>query len=401
MAGRSAKTISYKQVSTMSKSSLLSPRFPAAGMLLAFIVFGLWSVSSASDPEKKKGPWPDGAQALIPQGWADEEPSWSPDGRSIAFRTFQYGRADIFAIDPEGKRKSALLLFEPKDVEVRWLDSSEALLFARTSSSRTRSKSIDDIFRLDPKSGSSIVFPKDDSSWLAWSVSGDGRAVVAAGYRTKPDRHFFLRKFDARTGEFKEISLFFPTGMTWLQELALSPDGTKCAILAETRDRDRDVFVVSLAAPEEKVLRLTDDGKEKKSVLWSPRGARLLFLAKRDQAVALDNKQKNTRGRRFKPFGLATISAEGKGGPVFLLGDDVSADTPVWHPDGKHIVCAAGFGPRWGLVVANAETKKALKLTDGEWRDFSPSCSPDGRRIVFVSDRAGDRDLFLLPFRGE
>jgi len=366
----------------------------------AAVIFGLWPAPAASGPEKKKGPWPDGARALTLQGWADENPSWSPDGQLISFRTFQYGRADVFAIDPEGKRRNALLMFGPKDADVRWMDSSRALVFAKTSSSGARSRSIDGIFRLDPASGGTTALAKEGSSWLAWSVSGDGRAVVAAGFRTQPERHFFLRKFDSRTGEFKDVSLFFPSGMLSLEELALSPDGTQCAILAETRARERDVFAVSLAAPEEKVLRLTNDGKEKKSLLWSPRGARLLYLTRREPA-AQEGAQKNREGRRFKPFGLTTISADGKGSPAFLSAEELSADTPVWHPDGRHIVFAAGSGSRWGLVVADAETRITSKLTDGDWRDFAPSYSPDGRTIVFVSDRAGDRDLFLIPFRGE
>jgi len=384
----------------MPMRALRSSGFLMAGCVFAAIVFATWSAAAAAGPEKKKGPWPDKAQELTPQGWADEDPRWSPDGRLIAYRTFQYGRADIFAVDPEGKRKNPLLMSLPKEVDARWLDTSEALVYAQTSSGRGSSVSIDGIFRFDPKSGQTTAFAKEDSAWLAWSVSGDGRAVIAAGSRTKPDRHFFLRKFDARTGAFTEVSLFFPTGMMYVQELALSLDGTECAILAETRDRARDVFVVSLAGPEEKVLRLTDDGQEKKSLLWSPRGRRLLFLVKQ-QTAAQDGKPGNRQMRRVKAYGLAVISADGKGRPELLSGNDRSADTPVWHPDGKHIVYAAGLGARWELFVADTESKKTAKLTGGEWRDFAPSCSPDGRTIVFVSDRAGDRDLFLLPFRGE
>jgi Tol biopolymer transport system component len=36
------------------------------------------------------------------------------------------------------------------------------------------------------------------------------------------------------------------------------------------------------------------------------------------------------------------------------------------------------------------------KLTSGRWRDYHPMWAPGGRRILFVSDRDGDEELYLI-----
>src|SRR5690606_9230738 len=43
---------------------------------------------------------------------------------------------------------------------------------------------------------------------------------------------------------------------------------------------------------------------------------------------------------------------------------------------------------------------KARRLTSGLAHDMQPRFSPDGRRIVFVSDRSGDDNVWLLDLAG-
>jgi len=41
-----------------------------------------------------------------------------------------------------------------------------------------------------------------------------------------------------------------------------------------------------------------------------------------------------------------------------------------------------------------------LQLTTNESTDFSPSWSPDGSKITFVSDRGGNYAIWLIPATG-
>jgi TolB protein len=40
------------------------------------------------------------------------------------------------------------------------------------------------------------------------------------------------------------------------------------------------------------------------------------------------------------------------------------------------------------------------RLTNNEATDWTPAWSPDGRWIIFASDREGNFDIFLIPVDG-
>src|SRR5262245_66463057 len=77
---------------------------------------------------------------------------------------------------------------------------------------------------------------------------------------------------------------------------------------------------------------------------------------------------------------------------------------PVISPDGRTIAYAVtsrdlASGKEsvnlW-RVDADGRNARALTFSDGK-RNESPTFSPDGRSLAFVSDRNGDSQLFLMP----
>lgn len=67
-----------------------------------------------------------------------------------------------------------------------------------------------------------------------------------------------------------------------------------------------------------------------------------------------------------------------------------------WSPDGRFFAYMEGIhlyqvNRLWVLRVADGE---AFPLTDGRTNDHSPSWSPDGRTVYYVSNRGGSRDLW-------
>ena len=65
-------------------------------------------------------------------------------------------------------------------------------------------------------------------------------------------------------------------------------------------------------------------------------------------------------------------------------GDDWS---PSWSPDGKRIVFSSGRDGNREIYVMDADGRNQLNLTNSPQGDYSPSWSPDGERIVFSSAR--------------
>ncbi|HEY9384663.1 MAG TPA: amidohydrolase family protein [Gemmatimonadales bacterium] len=66
-------------------------------------------------------------------------------------------------------------------------------------------------------------------------------------------------------------------------------------------------------------------------------------------------------------------------------------------PDGQTIVFDL-LGDLYTLPIAGG---KATRLTSGIAHDMQPRFSPDGKRVVFVSDRSGDDNLWILSLDGK
>ncbi|MCB9895426.1 MAG: PD40 domain-containing protein [Planctomycetes bacterium] len=69
---------------------------------------------------------------------------------------------------------------------------------------------------------------------------------------------------------------------------------------------------------------------------------------------------------------------------------------PSLSPDGKTIVYAL-YGDLWSMP---AEGGRSTRLTLNDSYDSKPLITPNGKEIVFVSDRSGSYDLWVMPIDG-
>ncbi|WP_324288402.1 basic secretory protein-like protein [Pedobacter sp. SL55] len=60
----------------------------------------------------------------------------------------------------------------------------------------------------------------------------------------------------------------------------------------------------------------------------------------------------------------------------------------TWSPNGKDIAFSGMVEGQSDIFSYNFDTKQVTQITDDEYSDYAPSYSPDGKKIVFSSDRA-------------
>jgi dipeptidyl aminopeptidase/acylaminoacyl peptidase len=140
-----------------------------------------------------------------------------------------------------------------------------------------------------------------------------------------------------------------------------SQDGSRIAFVSDRADGPRQLYVVAAGGGEP--LRLTDLPEDVRTPAWSPGGDRLVFAARVPDSI-----YEQEDGRR-RPHRFSRLQYK--------------LDNEGWTGDRRSHL----------FVVPADGSARAAQLTFGDFEDVSPSWSPDGARIAFVSSRDEDWDL--------
>ena len=171
---------------------------------------------------------------------------------------------------------------------------------------------------------------------------------------------------------------------------AWSPDGRRIAFVSE-RDGHVDAIhgwptseIYVMAADGSNPQNITNDPSDDREASWSPDGKRIVFASRRDGN-----------------YEIYVMDTDGSN-PQNLTNDPHNDRYPSWSPDGKRIVFSARreghfenkFAITYEIYVMNADGGNEERLTDNRKNDLRSVWSPDGKRIVFESDRKGDFENF-------
>lgn len=165
-------------------------------------------------------------------------------------------------------------------------------------------------------------------------------------------------------------------------EPSVSPDGRRIAFVS-SRTGDPEIYVMD--ADGANLTRITAFHREDWAPEWSPDGQWLAFLSSREG-----------RDRVFivRPDGsdVRAISGDAPTGQERDLAWSPSSDRLAFsgrQPDGTRRI--------WLAATAGGP---ATALTDARGHSDQPTWSPDGDYLVFVSEVAGDPELFLMRADG-
>ncbi len=96
---------------------------------------------------------------------------------------------------------------------------------------------------------------------------------------------------------------------------------------------------------------------------------------------------------------IYTLFTDG-GGLRNLTNNQAEDTTPIWSPDGSKIVFVSQRDGLPQIYVMNSDGTGVKRLSDGTSRDFSPTWSPEGNWIGFASTRNFSTDIYMMDFNG-
>jgi Tol biopolymer transport system component len=345
-------------------------------------------------------------------------PTWSPDGRSVAFGRTAKGDMDLFVMTLGGEARQ--ITDHPADeVGPRWSPLGDKIAFMSDRGEGAN------VYWVTPTGGrerlvarTGVTMLEHSSVWFRglgpspWSP--DGRRLLFPRMGSAGEIAVWMFDFES----LEETQLTYPGGGGVDLGASWSPTGNEI-VFDRTAGETTGLWMIPEAGEEAKPL--LQDGNENFGATWMPNGQEILFVS-----------------RRLGPLGIfqmdlrsgATIGTGLLGGLIYHIAVSTRGDVAygvsshhadlfmgsVGQPSDAHVNLTASEADHFGadvnsdgsrlifhatragnhdLWVRDLNTGEEAPLTDHPGPDLVPSWSPDGD-VVFASDRGGQLRLWVL-----
>jgi Tol biopolymer transport system component len=169
-----------------------------------------------------------------------------------------------------------------------------------------------------------------------------------------------------------------------LDQPTISADGRRL-LYTRVANGTADVFLHDFSTRNSR--RVTDNPDYDEMALWSPDGAEMIHMSA--------DKGQNA---------LMRSALDGSAAPVELMRGTSQIAARAWSPDGHHLLVqneVPGSGTDL-FVMSPDNPRNVTPLVTGPGNDGdSAAFSPDGRWIVFTSQRTGRWEVYVARFRGD
>lgn len=380
------------------------------------------------------------------------DPSWSPNGHKLAFRSIRDGSWRIYTLSLDDWKIEPVKGVEPRVIGLSWSPDGKWIAYIAGASAATGW----DLYAVPATSGTPVQLTHDkaditlrptwsrDSRWIIFSsnrggelnlwrvrfesdppravgppqrlttgigedvnpsASPDGSSYAYATLHTAPD----IWQLEVSTRTLSQL-----TSETTIEDYPrLAADGNRLLFYSDRTGR-LELWMMDRKTKEK--TQLSRGGGAQNA--WSPNGRMVAYdtphglqildlisgkqmtvgahLSAAYPAVSPDGKEVCFQGRDAHQYRL--YRAPSTGGEVSIVPTpEGEPGNPSWSKDGGTIFYQLDqFGYRniWAVDVKTGESRQ---ISTGNTDDAHPDVSPDGRRLMFLRNH---RDLYVLPTAG-
>lgn len=261
--------------------------------------------------------------------------------------------------------------------------------------------------------GQSLVYSMAGSLWL--QKIGDGTAIELTsgpGYDYQPDwspdgRHIAFVRHDRNALELWQLDLQTRQKQQLTQTNAVnveprySPDGKRLAYVSTAGSGHFNLFVAAIDTGQFGAPRPVVPARQSAiaryyysthdhaiNPAWTPDGRRLVFVSNREIAYGSGD--------------LCSVAVDSAEQPRCFVHEETSwRARPEVAPDGQRVLYSSYQGRQWHqLWVTTLQGDATLPLSFGDFDITQARWSPDGRRIAYISNEAGNTALWVREFAG-
>lgn len=335
------------------------------------------------------------------------QPSWSPDGKKIAFQAYWDGNWHIYTVNTDGSGLKQMTSGEFDHREPHWSPDGTTLAF---SSDRGGSY---DIWTLQivTEQLAAVTTGEGNESGPAWSP--DGKEVA---YISESDGNFKL----VRQSIEKAESDVLYSGSGKLTGASWSPDGEQLLIneykdvQATLKQVGVDGEIKTLSGEREDVFPFRHAWTDEGSLIYTASGNMYQLSEAGEKStipfsvkVELDRTFYQRKTREFDTTEpqpakgiLSPALSPDEGSVLFVALQDLWLKTeneliqltndaavqllPIWSLDGQQIAYSSDRGGTFGIWIMNSDGTDATKVLSTGGSVSGMAWSPDGKKIAFT-----------------
>ena len=317
-------------------------------------------------------------------------PVWSHDGRSVAFASDRYGNFDVFVMPSQGGESKRLTFHSTREIPSTFTADDKAVIFnaARqdvASSAQFPIGLMSELYSVPVGGGRvSQILP---TPALDATVSSNGSKLIyhdIKGYESDWRKHH-------TSAVTRDI---------WMYDMASKKYTQLSSFKGEDRNpvfdsNDRDFYYLSEQSGSFNVFKSSIDHPDKTTAVthFTKHPVRFLTRSKNGTlAFSFDGELYTQNGGGQPAKVKVRISADGS--------DSIEKITPVnggfteadLAPNGKEFA----FVFRGEIFVSSIDGKMTKRVTDTPWQERSVSFSPDGRSLVYASERDNNWNVYTM-----